>query len=335
LWKISGNILENFGYGSEYEIIHSLVFLGLSMVYETVLHLPFGLYHTFVIEEKHGFNKQTLGSYLLDQIKMMLVGVVLGVPAISALIQIIKWGGPQFYIYVWLFLLAFSLFVLTLYPTLIAPLFNKFTPLEEGELKTNIEKLASSINYPLYRLLEMDGSKRSGHSNAYFFGFWKHKRIVLYDTLKKQLTTDEIVAVLAHELGHWSLNHVAKNLFIAQIQIFVSFFLFGQVLQWTEMYTSFGFDTKPTIIGILLFFQFLMSPVDNVLSFLMHMLSRSFEFQADAFALKLGFSETLRSALLKLDAENLSNKNPDRWYSTYHHSHPPLMERLKALEKSK
>jgi len=247
------------------------------------------------------------------------------------LINIIKWGGPYFYIWTWSFLLLFSLFMMTIYPNVIAPLFNKFTPLEEGELKNAIEKLAASIHFPLTKLFIVDGSKRSGHSNAYFYGFFKNKRIVLYDTLLQQMELKEIVAVLAHELGHWSSNHVLKMLIISEIHLFISFWLFGQITNWDAMYTSFGFDSKPTIIGLILFFQFIMSPVDHVLSFLMNILSRKFEFEADGFAVKLGYSSELRNGLIKLNAENMGNTNPDKWYSTYHYSHPPLLERLKAI----
>jgi len=334
LWNYSVQLLDSLGYGADYEILSSLVFLLLGTLYELVIHLPFGIYYTFVIEEKHGFNKQTLGLYLTDKIKGLVVGMVIGIPAVSALLYIVKWGGGLFYLYAWAFLFLFTLFMVTIYPNVIAPLFNKFTPLEEGELRTAIEKLAASISFPLTKLFVVDGSKRSGHSNAYFYGFFKNKRIVLYDTLLKQLNLEETVAVLGHELGHWKMNHTLKLMIIGQIQVFVSFYLFGQTLNWDIMYTSFGFTDKPTIIGMILFFQFIMSPVDNVLSFVMNIISRTFEFQADAFGKKLGYAEQLKSGLIKLQLENLGNMNPDSWYSTYHYSHPPLLERLKAMGKS-
>jgi len=262
--------------------------------------------------------------------------VIIGFPVLAALLHIIKWGGEYFYVYCWIFISLFMLFMLTIYPSFIAPLFNKFTPLETGELKTEIEQLAARLQFPLTKLYVIDGSKRSSHSNAYFYGFFKNKRIVLYDTLISQLNLPEIVAVLGHELGHWKLNHTVKLLLISELQIFVSFFLFGQILGWHLMYTSFGFENYPTIIGLILFFQFIMSPVDHVLSFAMNMLSRKFEFQADNFAKKLGteFAHSLQVGLIKISAENLGNLNPDSWYSIYHYSHPPLVERLKALGKA-
>jgi len=335
LWNYSTNLLGRYGYGPEYEVSISLLMLLLAMIFEMVIGLPFGLYSTFVIEERHGFNKQTLGLYFTDKLKGIALGIVFGVPVISAVIQIIKWGGPHFYLYVWGFLFIFTIFMMTIYPNLIAPLFNKFTPLEEGELRTKIEKLAQSIDFPLTKLFVVDGSKRSGHSNAYLYGFFKNKRIVLFDTLIQQMNQQEIVAVLGHELGHWKKSHVLKMMAIGQVQVLISFFLFGQMLNSDTLYHSFGFyDSKPTLIGLVLFFQYVMSPVDHVVGFIMNALTRKIEFEADAFAKGLGYSTELKTGLIKLGVENLSNLNPDSWYSTYHYSHPPLLERLKALGKS-
>lgn len=300
-----------------------------------IVHMPFELYSIFVIEERHGFNKQTIGLFFMDKVKMLGLSFIFGVPVLSAILHIIKWGGEWFWLYVWAFLVVFQLFVMTIYPTVIAPLFNKFTPLEEGELRKQIEQLAARVQFPLYKLFVVDGSKRSGHSNAYFYGFFKNKRIVLYDTLLKQMQTPEILAALAHELGHWKMNHVPKLLLIHQFQSLVSLFLFGVFLNWTPMYEAFGFTSKPTMIGLLLFFGFIMSPVDHILGFAMNFLNRSFEFQADAFACKLGHASDLRGGLIKLNTENLSNPNPDKLYSMYHYSHPPLLERLKAISNKK
>jgi len=336
LWNYATQLAEKFGYGPEYEITISLIFIFLSIIYETIVHLPFGLYSTFVIEERHGFNKQTLSLYFIDKLKGLVLGVVLGAPAISALLYIIKWGGPYFYIYAWVFLFVFTLFMMTIYPNVIAPWFNKFDPLPDGELKTAIEALAASISFPLTKLFVVDGSKRSGHSNAYFYGFFKNKRIVLYDTLLTQMNNQEVLAVLCHELGHWKFNHVIKMLVISNVDTLFSFFLFGQFMYWNQMYFDFGFTTvQPTIIGLLIFFQFIMSPINHVLSFMMNILSRKHEFEADAFAKKLGYAPQLSSGLIKLNIENLGNMNPDKWYSTYHYSHPPMLERLKAIAPAK
>jgi len=335
IWNYATELCAQYGYDSEYEVTISCVFCLLASLYSMVIHMPFSLYSTFVIEERHGFNKQTLALYFTDKLKTFALSILIGGPVLSALIHIIKWGGPYFYVYTWLFILGFTLFMMTIYPNVIAPIFNKFTPLEDGELRSSIEKLAASIEFPLTKLFVVDGSKRSGHSNAYFYGFFKNKRIVLYDTLLKQMDQEEVVAVLGHELGHWKLNHTLQMLAIGQVQLFTNFFLFGQVMYWNDMYSSFGFTTQPTLIGLLIFFQFIMSPVDHILGFMMNIISRKFEFEADAFAKKLGFGPQLSSGLIKINIENLGNMNPDPWYSIYHYTHPPLLERLKGIDAKK
>jgi len=335
MWKFSENVaVTYFGLTKEHEIVISLIFTGIVAFLETIIHLPFSLYSTFVIEEKHGFNKQTLGLFFIDLIKSLAIGIAIGTPLISLLITIIKWGGPLFYLYTWIFLFAVTLVMITIIPYIQA-LFNKFEPLPAGDLKTNIEKLASKINFPLTELWVVDGSKRSGHSNAYFYGFFKRKRIVLYDTLLKQLNESEVLAVLCHELGHWQFSHTLKLMLIGQIHLFISLYLFGLAVNWDELYVSFGYlDSKPTIVGLMLFFQFVMGPVDHVISFLLNGLSRRFEYQADSYARKMNYSEALKSGLIKISTENLGNLNPDPLYSTYHYSHPPLVERLNAIAKS-
>jgi len=335
LWAYSTELASRFGYSSDYEVTISLLFVGIGMVYQMITSLPFELYSTFVIEERHGFNKQTLSLFFIDKLKGILVGVLILVPTLSTILHLIKWGGSQFYLYVWGFLLAFTMIMMIVYPNFIAPLFNKFEPLGDGELRTAIEQLAAKIHFPLKKIFVVDGSKRSGHSNAYFYGIFKEKRIVLFDTLIKQMDIPEMVAVLGHELGHWKMSHVIKMFAISQVQIFVSFFLFGQVVNSDLMYQEFGFDTKPTLIGLMLFFSCIMTPIDHVLSFLMNILSRKFEFQADAFSKDLGYALPLRTGLIKLNIENLGNMNPDSLYSNYHYSHPPVMERLKALARPK
>lgn len=331
LWSYSGTLLADQGYGPEYEIVHSLVFMWLWNLFSTVVDLPFGLYKTFVLEEKHGFNKQTFALYVTDMLKTQLLLICLGGPVLGGLIWVIKWGGENFYLYVWAFMFVVTMFFMTIFPTFIQPLFNKFEPLEDGSLRKAIENLAGRINFPLTKLFVIDGSKRSGHSNAYFYGFCGNKRIVLYDTLLKQCDEDEIVAILGHELGHWHFNHTMKNIAVMQVQLLVQFYLFGQFINNSYLYASYGFSTQPTIVGLILF-SFLFSPVDHAERFLMNLVSRAYEFQADNFACKLGFSPQLQSGLIKIHKENKGNMNPDKWYSTYHYSHPPLLERLQAMK---
>ncbi|KAK7142387.1 hypothetical protein R3I94_011914 [Phoxinus phoxinus] len=367
LWKVSGNLTARFGFGPEYEISHSLAFLMLATLFSAFTGLPWSLYNTFVIEEKHGFNQQTLGFFLKDALKKFAVTQCILLPVTSLLLYIIKIGGDYFFIYAWLFTLIVSLILVTIYADYIAPLFDKFTPLPDGELKSEIESMAKSIYFPLTKVYVVEGSKRSSHSNAYFYGFFKNKRIVLFDTLledysplnksgekepgtveeneevaneskskpknKKQgCSNPEVLAVLGHELGHWKLGHTVKNIVISQMNSFLCFFLFAVLIGQKELFMAFGFhDIQPTLIGLMIIFQFIFSPYNELLSFCLTVLSRRFEFQADAFARSMGRSSELYSALIKLNKDNLGFPVADWLFSMWHYSHPPLLERLRAL----
>lgn len=332
-WNIAKSLLESMKFtGTEIEI--SCVFILIYSVFSLVSKLPFSLYSTFVVEEKHGFNKQTLGLFFSDIIKSIFLGIIIGGPVISAVILIVRKTGRDFYFYLWIFMLLFQIVLIMIYPTFIQPLFNTFTPLEDGDLKKGINELAKKIDFPLTKIFVVDGSKRSGHSNAYFFGFFKNKRIVLFDTLLETSTLEETFAVLAHELGHWKLNHILKNLVFSNIHSFIMYYLVGFALWYEPLFQVFGFQDKPVVIGFLLF-SYLYAPVEELLSFLFAILSRTFEYQADAFAKSLGYEQQLKSGLVKLNIENLGNMNPDPWYSAWHHSHPTLVERLNALSSEK
>jgi len=228
MWQLSGQILQQFGWQSSSEIYQALLFTTLTSIKDIVISLPFELYSTFVIEERHGFNKQTLMLFVTDKIKGILLSIVIGYPILAALIFLIQWGGDNFVVYVWGFLLCFTIVMMTIYPVLIMPLFNKFTPLDEGALRTRIESLAAGLNFPLAKLFVCDGSKRSSHSNAYFYGFMNSKRIVLFDTLLGQATNDEIVAILGHELGHWKMWHTAQGFLIQQLYMLGAFYVFSK-----------------------------------------------------------------------------------------------------------
>jgi STE24 endopeptidase len=225
------------------------------------------------------------------------------------------------------------MFMMLIFPTFIQPLFNKFESLPEGTLRVKIEALAKRLNFPLTQVFVMDGSKRSSHSNAYFFGFFT-KRIVLFDTLIQQNSEDEICAVLGHELGHWKCWHQFQMLFVTQLHIFVLFYAFSHFINRSEIYEAFGFrDEMPVIIGLMLFGGFI-APSEILLSFLMNLFSRKNEFEADRFAVKLGYGDLLQSALINLQIENKSNMNPDWMYSAMNYSHPPLLERLEAIKSA-
>ncbi|KAG0457078.1 hypothetical protein HPP92_022235 [Vanilla planifolia] len=301
------------------------------MVWSQVTDLPFSLYSTFVIEARHGFNKQTIWLFFRDMFKGICLAILLGPPIVAAIIIIVQKGGPYLAIYLWAFMFALSIVMMTVYPILIAPLFNKFTPLPEGELREKIEKLAASLKFPLKKLFVVDGSTRSSHSNAYMYGFFKNKRIVLYDTLIQQCKNEEVVAVIAHELGHWKLNHTVFSFIAVQILTFMQFGGYTLVRNSSDLYLSFGFKTQPVLIGLIIF-QHTVIPIQHLVSFGLNLVSRAFEFQADAFGKKLGYGKALRAGLVKLQEENLSAMNTDPWYSAYHYSHPPLVERLAALE---
>ncbi|KAM8975661.1 CAAX prenyl protease 1 homolog isoform 2-T2 [Pelodytes ibericus] len=362
LWNVSEQILAQAGFGPEYEIIHSLGFLLLATLFSALTGLPWSLYNTFVIEERHGFNQQTLGFFFKDAIKKFLVTQCILLPVTSLLLYIIKIGGDYFFIYAWLFTLVVSLVLVTIYADYIAPLFDKFIPLPEGELKEAIEAMAQSIHFPLTKVYVVEGSKRSSHSNAYFYGFFKNKRIVLFDTLledysplnnesaeettenentevksKRQgCNNQEVLAVLGHELGHWKLGHTVKNIVISQMNSFLCFFLFAVLIVRKELFAAFGFHaTQPTLIGLMIIFQFIFSPYNEVLSFCLTVLSRRFEFQADAFAKNLGKAKDLYAALIKLNKDNLGFPVSDWMFSMWHYSHPPLLERLRALKHDK
>jgi STE24 endopeptidase len=215
------------------------------------------------------------------------------------------------------------------------PMFNKYEKLPESELKTRIYALADQISYPLNKLFVMDGSKRSSHSNAFMFGFGKNKRIVLFDTLMEQVSDNEILAILGHELGHWKLGHTWSNFIVTQVYTAASFYCFSLCYNSTDLYRAFGFDgvdrPVPTMIALLLFFQTIWAPVDKILSFVMTLFSRMNEFAADKFSSDLGMGKALQTGLCKISLENLGAMCPDPLYATYHYSHPPLVERLSAM----
>jgi len=366
LWDVAQDLNRQTGVlDPESEIHRSLTFIVLSNVLSTVIYMPFSVYSTFVLEQKHGFNKQTPLFFVKDQLKKFALMQAIMLPLVAAIIKIVQWGGEYFFIYLWLFVVAFSLFMLIVYPEFIAPLFDKYVPLPEGELKTQIEELAASIQFPLYKLFVVEGSKRSSHSNAYFYGFFNFKRIVLFDTLLsdqerlkvktaigseedeekknkededslkgKGCTNEEILAVLGHELGHWKLNHVLKNIIISQVHMFLMFAFFGYLYKQQLLYTAFGFaHEQPVLIGFMIILQFITAPYNAVLDFAMTCLSRRFEFQADDFAFQLfKRSDKLRSALIKLNNDNLGYPIYDWLYSAWNHSHPPIIERLGVLK---
>ena len=324
--------LIKFNPQNEYGPLTVIVFMEL--IREEIKSLPFEVYMTFVIEEKFGFNKTTVSTFIKDQIKTFILYLIFLPPLLSLLVYIIIKGGKYFYIFVEIFVIILLFLFMWIYPNFIQPLFNKFKDLEEGDLKKQIFELANRVNYPLTKIYEMDESERSSHSNAYLFGFGKNKRIVLYDTLIKNLKPNEIVGTLAHELGHWKKWHSIFNFSFAFSYIFILFYLFQFFMNEEKIFISFGFEEKSVFIGLFIYFL-MISVIMYFINFLQMFMTRHFEYQADNFGCELGYGEELKSALTKLTEENKSNLDPDPYFSMFNYTHPTLVERIKEINKYK
>ena len=302
----------------------------LELIREEIISIPFEIYETFVLEEKFGFNKTTKSTFIKDQIKTTLLYMIFIPPLLDLLVYILIKGGKYFYIFTEIFFIIIVFIFLWIYPNFIQPLFNKFKDLEDGELKESIFNLAKRLDYPLKKIYEMDASERSSHSNAYLFGFWKNKRIVLFDTLIKNLDIKEIVGVLGHELGHWKKWHFIFNLTFSLSNIFIIFYILQFFINEPTIFISFGFEEKSVFIGLFLFFL-LYTPFFFFINILQFYMSRKFEYQADNFSCELGYGEELKSALTKLSKENKSDLDPDPLYSMINYTHPTLIERVRAI----
>jgi STE24 endopeptidase len=310
----------------------ALAFFGVLAVVSDLLTLPFQWYATFVIEEKYGFNKTTLRTFLGDKLKGYLLGGLIGGVLLTALLILMaKWGTG---FWVWFGVLAglFILFMNMFYTTLILPLFNKLTPLADGELKSAIQAFAEKVNFPLDNIFVMDGSKRSNKANAFFSGIGGRKKIVLFDTLIQNHTTDELVAVLAHEVGHFKKKHIVVGYLLSLVQIFLVLFVLSRMVFSPELSVALG-GSQLAIHLNLLAFGILFSPISAVTGLLMSLVSRRNEFEADAFARETYSGPALAKALKRLSVDSLSNLFPHPAYVFFHYSHPPLLQRLRALQE--
>jgi STE24 endopeptidase len=311
-------------------IIKGLLFFGILGLLSDFISLPFDLYNTFVIEERFGFNLTTIRTYIADKIKSWLLALLIGGIALALLIGTWEMIGFWFWIPAWL-LMSMIILALSGYGShIIARIFNKLLPLEEGELKDKIFAFAAKVEFPVKDIYVMDGSRRSNKANAYFSGFGKQKRIVLFDTLMQKLSIDEVVAVLAHESGHYKRGHIHRLLFISIVQTGVMLLLLALALTMPELSASFGVGYHSFHIGLLAF-VLLYTPVSFVMGIVGNVISRRFEFEADAFTAKAGHGYELISGLKKLSAENLSNLSPHPAYVFYNYSHPDLATRLNHL----
>lgn len=332
-------VLQNVLSWTENTFVAALLFFVIISIPGAIISIPFALYSEFGIEKHFGFSKMTMGLWITDQIKAILLSLVITSILLGAMIGLFKYATDFWWIFLGIVYVAFSLIISIVYPLFIAPLFNKFTPLEDGELKTRLEALLQKCGFKSSGLFVMDASKRSGHSNAYFTGFGKSKRVVLYDTLMQQLTTDEIEAVLGHELGHYKHHHIIKRMCVMIPLIFVVLFVVNCLVRLPELYNGFGFGTNGIIsykmffIGIFLT-GLVFSGYSRIQGVIANFFSRRDEFQADAFSAKIcGSGEPLISALIKLNKENLSEIQVPKIYSAFNYNHPPLLERISAISK--
>ncbi len=317
---------------SDNYILIALIFFGILMIASDILNTPFDIYDTFVIEEKYGFNKTTPKTYILDKLKGWLLGAILGGGIFALIIWFYQLTGQNFWIWAWLLASVFMIFMTMFYSNLIVPLFNKQTPLEEGELRSAIEDFAEKAGFTLINVYVIDGSKRSTKANAYFSGLGSKKRIVLFDTLINDLSTEEIVAVLAHEIGHFKKKHTLTGTIISILQTGLTLFLFSLFLNNPALSEALGVQ-EPNFHISLIAFGVLYTPITIILGLFVNHFSRKNEFEADKFAAKKYDANALISALKKLSSKNLSNLTPHPLYVFFHYSHPPLLKRVRALKE--
>jgi STE24 endopeptidase len=332
-WFAGGfNWLDQWARGFDFGVIVTgLIFIGVLVLAKMIISLPFGIYSTFVIEERFGFNKTDAKTYITDRLKGIMLMVCIGGPLLAGIIAFFEYGGTWAWVYAWLAVTAFTLVMQYVAPTWIMPLFNKFKPLEDGELRLAIEKYADKVDFPLQGIYVMDGSKRSSKSNAFFTGFGRNKRIALYDTLIENHTTEELVAVLAHEIGHYKKKHIVKNMAISILHTGIMFALLSIFLQVPALFDAFYMEQMSVYAG-LLFFGLLYSPVETILGIFMQKMSRKHEYEADHFAAAtIEESEQMVRVLKKLSKDNLSNLTPHPFFVYLNYSHPPVLKRIHAI----
>ncbi len=312
-------------------IWNGLIYIGLIMLGSNLLSLPFDIYDTFVIEAKFGFNRTTVKTFILDMVKGLALTVVLGGPLLAGVLAFFQYAGSMAWLYCWIVSALYVLLITFIAPTWIMPLFNKFTPLAEGELRTAILEYAKKVKFPLQGILVMDGSRRSSKSNAFFTGFGKNKRIALFDTLIEKHAVPELTAVLAHEIGHYKKKHVVLGVVMSMAHMAVMFYLLSVFISHPDLFAAFYMQDISLYAGML-FFGLLFSPVELLLSPFMSMLSRRHEFQADRFAAETsGLGDALSQALKKMSRDNLSHLTPHPFYVFLYYSHPPVLQRMERL----
>lgn len=315
-------------------VFRGLLYIGVLLLLKSVISLPFAVYSTFVIEERFGFNQTTWKTFISDRVKGMALAALLGGPLLAGILMFFEYAGSFAWAYCWLAVGVFMLIMQLVAPTWIMPLFNKFSPLSPGPLKSAIMDYAASIDFPLKNVFVMDGSKRSRKTNAFFTGFGRNKRIVLYDTLVANHSIEELVAVLAHEMGHYKKKHVLCMLGAGVLQTGIMLYLLSLFISSPSLFAAFYMET-PSVYAGLVFFGILFAPMDFFMGLIMQYFSRKNEFAADQFAVETtGDAASFATALKKLAVNNLSNLTPHPFYVALNYSHPPVLDRLKAISAS-
>lgn len=313
-------------------LAEGLVYIGTLVALKAVLSQPFDAWATFRIEARYGFNRTTWRTYLFDRIKGLFLGILLGIPLLSMVLIFFQYAGGNAWWLCWLVTVGFLLLVQYVAPTWIMPLFNRFTPLAPGDLRDAITAYARRIDFALDNIFVMDGSKRSTKANAFFTGFGRHRRIVLFDTLIERHTKDELVAVLAHEMGHYKQRHIIKMMMVGIAQSGLMFYILSLFISYRGLFEAF-YVTQPSVYAGLIFFGMLYSPIDTLLGTAVHAISRRHEYAADRFAVSSApKGKSLATALKKLTVDNLSNLQPHPLYVFLNYSHPPVLQRVCAIE---
>ncbi len=317
------------------DIISGVLFSMLLIILISLFKIPFSAYSTFIIEEKYGFNRTSVKTFLIDIIKSFLLLLIIGIPVLTLILWFFEFFGSLAWLYVWGFVSLFQIFMLFIAPVIIMPLFNKYTPLEDSELKTDIEEYADNQNFKLKGIYKMDGSKRSSKSNAFFTGFGKFKRIVLFDTLIEKQSKDELLTILAHEMGHYKLKHIYKIMLISFVETGLLLFILSIFLKNEYLFEAFRME-HISVYASLVFFGFLYAPVSEIVGILSNIVSRKYEYQADNYAIRtIGKSNAFISALQKLSVDNLTNLTPHPLKVFIEYSHPPVLERIKNIKNIK
>ena len=332
-WFYGGfQALDNFVRGFALSDLYTgLLFIGILMIGSSIYKIPFTVYNTFVLEEEFGFNKTTWLTFISDRVKSLVLTLLLGAPILGIILYFFMNAGSLAWLWAWIAVSSITLILQVLAPTLIMPLFNKFEPLEEGGLKQRILDYTAKVDFPLENLFTMDGSKRSNKSNAFFTGFGKRKRVVLFDTLIDKHDEDELLGIVAHEVGHYKLKHIVIGVVESLLITGIMFAMLGFLIPFDALYEAFLVDKKSVYAG-LVFAGFLFSPVSFLFSLIGNHLSRKHEFEADAYAVETtGLGDELIRALKKLAKSNLSNLTPHPFYVKMNYSHPPLLERIEGI----